>query len=206
MCPVLRRLAVVSWVASLLGLGACASTPSHFYVLNTLSASETVPAPVAAQSPVIGVGPITLPKYLDRPQIVTRAGSNQLALGEFDRWAEPLQDNVLRVLAENLARLVPTDHILLHPWTRSATVDYQVSMEVLQFDGWLGGESTLLARWSILDRAERELFNRMVHLHAPTGGRDYEAMVVAMNQMLEALSRDIALAIQRLASRAVARE
>jgi uncharacterized protein len=206
MCPVLRRLAVVSWVASLLGLGACASTPSHFYVLNTLSASETMPATVAAQSPVIGVGPITLPKYLDRPQIVTRVGRHQLALAEFDRWAEPLQDNVLRVLAENLARLVPTDHILLHPWPRSATVDYQVSMEVRQFDGWLGGESTLLARWSILDGAERELLNRMVHLHVPTGGRDYEAMVVAMNQMLEALSRDIALAIQRLASRAVARE
>jgi len=161
---------------------------------------------VAAQSPVVGVGPITLPKYLDRPQIVTRVGRNQLALGEFDRWAEPLQDNVLRVLAENLALLIPTEQILLHPWPRSATLDYQVSTEVLHFDGWLGGESTLLARWSILDGAERELFTRLVHLHAPTGGQDYEAMVVAMNQLLEALSRDIATAIQRLASRAVGRE
>jgi uncharacterized lipoprotein YmbA len=202
----LRRLAVVSWVASLLGLGACASTPSHFYVLNTLSASETVPATVAAQSPVVGVGPITLPKYLDRPQIVTRASRNQLALGEFDRWAEPLQDNVARVLAEHLARLIPTDHILLHPWTRSATVDYQVSMEVLQFDGWLGGESTLLALWNILDGAELPLLSQRASLNTPVGGREYEAMVVAMNQLLEWLSRDLAFAIQRLASRVVARE
>jgi uncharacterized lipoprotein YmbA len=206
MCPVLRRLAVVPLVASLLGLGACASTPSRFYLLNTLSTSETMPATVAERGPVIGVGPITLPKYLDRPQIVTRAGYNQLALGEFDRWAEPLQDNISRVLAENLARLIPTDQVLLQAWPRSATLDYQVTVEVLQFDGWLGGESTLLARWSILDGAEHELFNRMVHLHAPTGGRDYEAMVVVMNQMIETLSRDIATAIQRLASRAVARE
>jgi uncharacterized protein len=206
MCHVLRGLALVTLVASLLGLGACASTPSHFYVLNTLSASETVPATVAERGPVIGVGPITLPKYLDRPQIVTRASRNQLALGEFDRWAEPLQDNISRVLAENLARLIPTDQVLLQAWPRSATLDYQVTVEVLQFDGWLGGESTLLARWSILDGAEHELFNRMVHLHAPTGGRDYEAMVVVMNQMIETLSRDIATAIQRLASRAVARE
>jgi uncharacterized protein len=206
MCPVLRRLAVVTLVASLLGLGACASIPSRFYLLNTLPASETVPATVAERGPVIGVGPITLPKYLDRPQIVTRASRNQLALGEFDRWAEPLQDNISRVLAENLARLIPTDHLLLQAWPRSVTLDYQVTVEVLQFDGWLGGESTLLARWSILDGAEHELFNRMVHLHAPTGGRDYEAMVVVMNQMIETLSRDIATAIQRLASRAVARE
>jgi uncharacterized protein len=206
MGPVWRRLALVPLVASLLGLGACASTPSRFYVLNTLPASETVPATAADRGPVIGVGPITLPKYLDRPQIVTRASRHQLALGEFDRWAEPLQDNISRVLAENLGRLIPTDHLLLQTWPRSASLDYQVSMEVRQFDGWLGGESTLLARWSILDGAEHELLNRMVHLHAPTGGQGYEAMVVAMNQMLEALSRDIAPAIQRLASRAAARE
>ena len=191
MCPVLRRLAVVSWVASLLGLGACASTPSHFYVLNTLSASETMPATAAAQGPVIRVGPITLPKYLDRPQIVTRVGRHQLALGEFDRWAEPLQDNVLRVLAEDLARLIPTDHLRLHPWPRSANLDYQVTVDVLHFDGWLGGESTLLALWSILDGAEVTLLSQRASLSAPVAGRDYDAMVVAMNQLLEREHTDL---------------
>jgi uncharacterized lipoprotein YmbA len=110
------------------------------------------------------------------------------------------------VLAENLSLLIPTEHILLQDWPRSAALDYQVRVDVRHFDGWLGGESALIARWSLLDRAERELLSRKVHLHAPPGGRDYEAMVVAMNQMLETLSRDIALAIQHLASRAVARE
>jgi uncharacterized lipoprotein YmbA len=75
----------VALVAVLLGLGACASTPSRFYLLNTLPASETVPATAAGRGPVVGVGPITLPKYLDRPQLVTRASRNQLTLGEFDR-------------------------------------------------------------------------------------------------------------------------
>jgi uncharacterized lipoprotein YmbA len=206
MDPLLRRLASVALVALCLGLGACASTPSRFYILNTLPASETVPAAAAEQGPAVGVGPITFPKYLDRPQIVTRAGRNQLTLAEFDRWAEPLQDNVSRVLAEDLARLIPTDHILLNPWPQSTTLDYQVQVEVLQFDGWLGGDSAFVARWSLLDQGEHELMNRKFYLDAPTGGRDYDAMVVAMNQMLEALSRDIAAAIQRLASRGVARE
>jgi uncharacterized lipoprotein YmbA len=206
MRPVCRRLAMMTLVASLLGLGACASMPSRFYLLTPLNASETSPATTATQGPVIGIGPVTLPKYLDRPQIVTRASRNQLTLGEFDRWAEPLQDNVSRVLGENLARLVPTDHILLQTWPRPATLDYQVTVEVWQFDGGLGGESTLLARWSILDGAERELFNRMAHLHAPSGGQGYEAMVVVMNQMIDTLSRDIATAIQNLASRVVTRE
>jgi uncharacterized lipoprotein YmbA len=206
MGPFVWRLSGVALVASLLGLGACASTPSRFYLLNTLPASETIPVMAAERGPVIGVGPITFPKYLDRPQLVTRASRNQLTLGEFDRWAEPLQENFSSVLAENLALLIPTDQILRHPWPGSATLDYQVRVEVLHFDGWLGGESSLIARWSILDRAERELLSRKFHLNTPTGGRDYEAMVVAMNQMLETLSRDIAVAVQRLASRAVARE
>jgi uncharacterized lipoprotein YmbA len=206
MCPFVWRLSGVALVAALLGLGACASSPSRFYILNTLPASEALPATAAERGPVIGVGPITLPKYLERPQIVTRASRNQLALGEFDRWAEPLQDNVSSVLAENLALLIPTDQILLNPWSRPATLDYQVRVEVLHFDGWLGGENSLIARWSILDRAERELLSRKSHLNAPVGGRDYEAMVVALNQMLETLSRDIAAAIQSLAPRAAARE
>jgi uncharacterized protein len=206
MYALLWRFSGVVWVAALLGLGACASTPSRFYILNTLPASDTVPAVAADRGPVIGVGPITFPKYLDRPQLVTRAGRNQLALGEFDRWAEPLQENFSRVLAENLALLIPTDNMLLPDGPRSAALDYQVRVDVLHFDGWLGGESSLIARWSILDRAERELVSRKVHLHVPTGGRDYDALVVALNQMLETLSRDIATSIQRLAPQAAARD
>jgi uncharacterized lipoprotein YmbA len=202
----LRRLVLAAPVAALLALGACASTPSRFYILNPLSPSEAIPATAAAQGPVIAVGPVTLPKYLDRPQIVTRASRNQLTLGEFDRWAEPLQDNVSRVLAENLARLVPTDHILLQTWPRPANLDYQIKVEVLDFDGGLGGESVLLALWSLLDGAERPLITRRASLQTPVGGRDYEAMVQAMNQMIDALSRDIAAAIQHQASRAVSRE
>jgi uncharacterized protein len=206
MRPVLWRLALVMLVAALLALGACASTPSRFYILNPLSTSEVIPATAAAQGPVIAVGPVTVPKYLDRPQIVTRASRNQLTLGEFDRWAEPLPDNISRVLGENLARLVPTDHILLQTWPRPANLDYQVTVEVLDFEGGLGGESVLLALWSLLDGAERTLMTRRASLQVPVGGRDYEALVQAMNQMIGTLSRDIAEAIQQLASRAVVRE
>ena len=75
------RLSGVAFTAFCLGLGACASTPSRFYILNTIPASETIPATAAERGPVIGVGSVTFPKYLDRPQIVTRAGRNQDARG-----------------------------------------------------------------------------------------------------------------------------
>jgi uncharacterized lipoprotein YmbA len=76
-CPFLWRLCGVALVAALLGPGACASPPSRFAILNTLPALETVPAAAAPRGLVIGVGPIRVPKYLDRPQIVPRApGTN----------------------------------------------------------------------------------------------------------------------------------
>ena len=206
MRPFLRRLALVILVVSPIGLGACASTPSRFDILNTLTASETIPGTAAAQGPVIGVGPITVPKYLDRPQIITRSGRNQLGLGEFDRWAEPLQDNVLRVLGENLAFLIPTDQVVLHSWPQSATLDYQVTVDMLHFDVWLGGESILLAHWSTLDCAELPLWSQQACLNVLVGGGDYEAMVAALSELLARLSGDIAVAIQRLASRVVAHE
>jgi uncharacterized protein len=207
MDPLLWRLSVMACMASLLGLGACTSTPSRFYLLNPLAPADGISAASKAErGPVIGLGPISLPKYLDQPQIVSRASRHQLVLGDFDRWAEPLQENVSRVLAENLSLLIPTDHLLVQEWPRSVTLDYQVRVDVRHFDGWLGGESALIARWSILDPTARELLSRTSYLNAPTGGRDYEAMVVTMNQLLETLSRDIATAIQRLPPRAAARE
>src|SRR5262245_27955865 len=133
MCPVVWRLAMMPLVAGFLGLGACTSSPARFYLLTTQAVSETPLPPEVSHGPVIGVGPITLPKYLDRPQIVTRVDHNQLALSEFERWAEPLQDNITRVLGEYLALLVPTDQALLRPWPPSAALDYQVTMDVLQF-------------------------------------------------------------------------
>jgi len=54
-----------------------------------------------------GVGPVTLPPYLDRSQIVMSDRANELNLAEFDQWAESLQTNFTRVLGENLVAVDP---------------------------------------------------------------------------------------------------
>ena len=102
----------------LLALAGCASTPpTQFYVLPSLAGSDTAPLSAAdSRDLTIGVGPVTLPPYLDRPQIVTNTSRAKLTLAEFDQWAAPLHDIFSRALAENLALLIPTDRVLLHPW------------------------------------------------------------------------------------------
>ena len=158
------------------------------------------PPPAAVQHELaIGVGPVTLPPYLDRRQIVTRASRAKLTLAEFDQWAAPLQDTVAHVLAENLALLIPTERVWLAPWPRTAAVDYQVLVEVTRFDGTTGGEVVLAARWSLVTAEEKELLMRQARFSAPACEQDYEVTATAMSQALGALSRDIAAAIQTMA-------
>ena len=190
----------------LLGLHGCASSPpTRLYVLPSLTGAETAP-PVAQRDLTIGVGPVTLHPYLDRPQIVTRASRAQLILGEFDQWGAPLRDSVTRALAENLSLLVPTDRVVLHPWARTTVPDYQVTVEVLQFDAGPGGEVILAARWQILNADEKALAMRKSRVTAAAGGHEYEATVTAMGRTLDALSRDMAAALLTIAQQAPRRE
>src|SRR5215831_18260018 len=167
---VLAMLSVV-----LLGLYGCASSPpTRFYVLPSLTGAETAP-PAAQRELTIGVGPVTLHPYLDRPQIVTRASPARLVLGEFDQWGAPLHDSVTRSLAEHLSLLVLTDRVVLHPWSRTTVPDYQVTVDVLQFDAGPGGEVILAARWQILNADGQVLIIRQSRLTAAAGGYEYEA-------------------------------
>src|SRR5262245_22859627 len=157
----------------LLGLSGCASSPpTRFYVLPSQSGAET-PPPAVPRDLTIGVGPVTLPPYLDRPQIVTRAGRARLVLGEFDQWAASLQDMVTRTLAENLSLLIPTDRVLLHPWSRTTEPNYQMTVEVTQFDAGPSGEVVLAARWQILNANDKELVMRKARFTAAAGRQDY---------------------------------
>jgi len=191
----------------LLVLSGCTKTPpTRFYVLPALTGTETAAlSSVIKPDLTIGVGPVTLPPYLDRPQIVTRASRAKLELGEFDQWAAPLQDTFTRVLAENLSLLLGTDRALLHPWPRTTDVDYQVTVDVIRFDGGVGGEVVQAARWSLIGADGKELTMRKTRFQAPANPRDYEATVTAMSRILEDLSRDIAATLQTTVQQAPAR-
>jgi uncharacterized lipoprotein YmbA len=193
----LLRTTALSLCALLAVLGGClgSSPPSRFYLLSPLPAQE---APsTAASGLALGVGPVALPEYLNRTQIVTRQGENQLQLGEFDRWAEPLGKSFSRVLVLNLSTLLSTDHIALHPWNRSTPIDYQVIVDVARFEAGGGGTASLLVRWSIVDAAERRtLLMRKSTFSEPIDSDGYEATVASMSRAVAALSREIAEALR----------
>jgi hypothetical protein len=195
-----RVAAVVAAIVLFIGSGCLRPRDTRFYVLTPLPATERPTEASSGRGPVVGLRPVGLPDQLDRPQIVTRVGGNMLQLAEFDYWAASLRDNFSRVLAEDLAILVPTERVALFPWSREAGVDYEVTVEVVRFEGALGGESALVADWTIMKRArgakDMATTGRSNHTE-PTGG-SYTDVAAAGSRLIAALSRDIAKALNAM--------
>ena len=196
-----RRLLLCAMLP--LVLGACQSLPTNFYLLTATEEGGDGDSANPNSGPSIGVGPIEMPHYLDRPQIVTTAANGTATLGEFDRWAEPLQDGFTRVLGANLAALVPTNQITIFPWRRANAIDYQVLVQVLAFEPH-GDDSTILTvRWSVLGPGGTvDLLRMETKLREPTESNSYEDSVAAMSRTLAILSHEIADGIKSLRQRA----
>ena len=193
----------VLWITTLSGcITTNPSQPAQFYMLNPMGKSEETPqAQIGNECFSIGVNPVQIPEYLNRPQIVSRKSESELFLDEFNKWAEPLEDNFTRVLAENLANMLCTDPVAIFPARVSIPVDYRVAVDVIRFDGMLGKNITLIARWAIFGKERDELlFIRRSVYTEPTGGSNYPAFVQAKNRAIEKLSKDIAAAIKELIS------
>jgi uncharacterized lipoprotein YmbA len=182
-------------VVLLATLGAGCSlreTPPRTYILSAAGVPTTTGP---HEGPVVGVGPVVLPAYLDRSSIVVHEADGEVRLSSSHQWAEPLKDGVTRVVAENLAVMIPTDAALVYPWRSPRVVTYRVTLEIFRFDGTLGGPVVLNVRWRLLDKDGNELALRTVTLDERPVDSTYAALVASHGHLLAAVSRDIATAI-----------
>lgn len=190
-----------------LALGACGTTPpSNFYLLEPMSQNDTRPIPVKQRSMMhIGIGPIQFPGYLDRTQIVTRSDSTQLNLSETHRWAEPLQNNFARILAENLSLLLNTDKVTLHPSRNWPDINYQILVDVWQLDADRQGNATLVANWSIrTDKGTSLLFMKKSEFTTVIKpAASYTEIATALSKTIEMLSHEIAEVISKQGKRQI---
>jgi uncharacterized protein len=203
-CPkwVIRIIALVALAASAIALSSCSTPalPRRLYVLTPLAQGEPASRVPGVGDVTIGVGPVEVPQYVNRPEIVTGRDSPVLQTAALAEWAEPLRDGFTRVLAENLSLLLATERVAIFP-RQSVAPEYQVVVNVIQFLGQPGGDVSLVALWSLLGKQGQELVSKKSSFREPTGGQDYEALAAAMSRTVAALSRDIAAAISALPPR-----
>jgi hypothetical protein len=144
---------------------------------------------------VIAIGPVHVPDYLDRPQIVTRSGKNELKLSEFDRWAGSLEADISRVLVENISGFSPADSLSVVRWTPYAESRVPASLRVQvivdRFEGTLGHSVQLKAQWTIFGSDGGLLRRKESQLTEKVAVSSYNALVAAMSRALGRLSLDI---------------
>lgn len=191
-------LAIVAASAWFGGCGAFAprADPSSFYILSALpevhlATDKTTTGGIKANFSV-GLGPIELPAYLDRQQIATRTSTNRLSYSETERWAVPLAESFSRVLGQNISHLLNPAQMIQFPWQSSEAPDYQVKIEVLQFEANSNQEAWLTARWAVIDRKKKNLVGQKSQLNRRAGSLSTEDFVKALSETLGDLSREIA--------------
>jgi len=106
---------------------------------------------------IIGIGPVKIPEYLDRPQMVTRNSDNTLNFAQFDRWGESLDFALERLVNENLSLMLPGVPLEMFPWNLILSVKYQVIMDVVQLESRLDQDLLFLVQWSIIDLEEKKM-------------------------------------------------
>jgi len=198
--------AVILVVAGALTASGCFSPqpdPSKFFLLapaGAAAANSIAPAGLStSSSPIIGLGPIKLPEYLDRDEVVTRVGPNRLELSEEDRWAEPLSNNFRQVIAQDLTQSLGTHSIMFYPWVGTTHIDYQVRIEVYRFESDPNANAQLVAHWQVLDGSGKLLYAGDSNLSEQA--QPGEPVAAALSRTVERLAQQIASAIQSLPRR-----
>ncbi|MCB1748442.1 MAG: membrane integrity-associated transporter subunit PqiC [Gammaproteobacteria bacterium] len=183
--------------AVLLGMlliGGCARQPAPDLYILDLPQGTAVSGP--AQGPSVGIGPLTLPPYLDRPQIVTRDGAYRLRAAQAQVWAEPVADGITRVLSDSLGRELGSNRVVVVPQRAREPLDWRVAIDIRRFDGTPGGTVVLAAGWTIYrgGAGEAEASHTAVFEQAVEGG-DYAALVAAEAAAVARLGQAIAAGI-----------
>lgn len=194
-----RMLACAFFLCCLPGCISVPRSPSpKLYELQP-AAGEAIEAGNLANE-IIGIGPITLPGYFNRPQIVTKKSDGTIEFAEFNRWAAPLDDEMARVIALNLSTLLPQVNVEIFPWHSALPLRYQVIAEVIQLECRPDAEVTLAMQWSVLDaRTKGVLVTRRSVFREPAQGSGYPALVRALSAACASASREFARTLAELA-------
>ncbi len=163
--------------------------PARFYVLDGATATVSPAQGVL----VVGVGPVELPAYLDRPQIVSRASANELEISELHRWAEPLIAHVTSTLAENIQARRHDLRVLPFPWPLGTAVDRQLFLRVVRAEAGPEDEVTIVCAWELRERdSARVLHSGRATVSEAIDGRGAEAEVAALSRALLGVAEGLA--------------
>lgn len=188
-------LFVLSMIISLGGCGS--SPPSTFYTLDSNEAILEVTGPKMDQV-LVGVEPVAIPSYLNRPQIVTRnADDVTLMISEFNRWAEPLGESFSRTLANAISEKAGYPAAKPIGLNREQAI-YRLQVEVQRFDGTINdkkiskNDKVFLDTWWTLSNSSGNIVYRTRSVFVQSAGESYSDLIRAEQRLVKELGETIA--------------
>ena len=191
---------LLSLAIPILTTAACAELPPPtLYVLKVTDPAPVIAdgQPLASSPLVVGLGPITVPDYLDRADIVRRASDNRLGMASNERWGEPLRAGLQRVLAADLARDLGPGFWVTSGSDRIERIDVEVPVDVESFEPDAAGRVALITNWRIhwLQGEHHSILERTRQgTSEPITGTEDQVRV--MSNQIEALADALAAAIK----------
>lgn len=180
----IRALPILS---AILLLAGCGLGSKSFYVL-----TPDGPAPSGGGSG-IGIGPVSLAEYIDRPNLVLAESENRLSVAEDHRWAGDLSASIARVTAANLGRRMNTGNVRVYPWQGDDGITYQITLDIRQLHGAADGHAVIEAGWRAYSLPDRKLkASRTFVDREPLAADGYSSLVAAQSRLLSRLADDIA--------------
>jgi len=197
----LKSLMIVGALsAAMMTLSACGQliTPSEpttfFRLVQTPAMTREIVAPRLMNSDIqIGVGPVHVPGYADRPQIVTAGSGGELVVDDLHHWAEPLSDNIERILVSDMGAMLSASRV--YPFPTSFHPDQnslQISVEVRDIIRESNGKVLLAASWNVKRMVDNRLLTRgNATYNSKENASTYGDYATKISQMLRQLSKDI---------------
>jgi uncharacterized lipoprotein YmbA len=176
---------------------------TKFYLLTPTSETAAAAVPAASSASgtfTLGLGPVKLPPYLDRLEVVTRAAPNRVELSKTERWGESLPNNFASVLLRDLSADVGTQRIVAFPWYSTTHVDLAVQVDVYRFETDAQGTAQLTAKWTITDGTDKNLvlYSTESNLTQPSKPGDATDAAAALSRTVGDLSKQIASMVQQV--------
>lgn len=196
-CPVISGLCLA------LALSGCISVPNsptpRFYVLQAVYENQVNKKINIASDVLIGVGPVKIPEYQDRPQIVTQDKEKMLKFAQFDRWGESLDLGVARLIEEDLTVMLPGAKFTLYPWNSTIAVKYQVVVEIVKLDSELDKDLFLVAQWLVIDAENsKTMIIKRSEFRQTIIPQNYSGLAKTLSTACASLSSEIAEALGTL--------
>lgn len=189
----MRRILFIAVSCSLF-LSCQHSPQKNFYYLTAQLSQEKNQEQHSAlteHSPLnqlIGIGPIEIADYLNRSQLIDSQSNNSLTMADNAFWAEPLDKNIARVTALNLAN--NTRSFVYFPWRNDSKPRYSIRVRIDELSR-TANQAKLNATWELVDNDNKSNILRKNFTHSTPTDSGAKALAQAYSKLLADLAGEM---------------